>query len=200
MVGASSAYRKFREKPDPDWERRTVLAIQGGELEWFATLYDAYYHRVYNQVLYSIGDELQAQDLLQSIFLKVFRGLRYFRFESSLSTWIYRIARNECQDFSRRKRPPLVPLELIRGRNEEMDSRALSEDQHAAQERFGIIHRAVMQLPVKLREVVVLRYLEDLSYEEIANVLACSSGTVASRLSRALEALAKRLCPLRESL
>jgi RNA polymerase sigma-70 factor, ECF subfamily len=200
MVGASSAYRQFREKPDPDWERQTVLAIQGGDLEAFGALYDAYYDRVYNQVVYSIGDELHSQDLLQSIFLKVFRGLRNFRFESSLSTWIYRIARNECQDFSRRKKPSLVPLDLIRGRNGEMDSRALSEDQHAAHERLGIIHRAVMQLPVKLREVVVLRYIEDLSYEEIAKVLACSPGTVASRLSRALESLAERLCPFRESL
>jgi RNA polymerase sigma-70 factor, ECF subfamily len=194
MVRAGSAYRRFREKPDPDWERQTVLAIQRGDLEAFRDLYDAYYARVYNQVVYSIGDELQAEDLIQSIFLKVFRGLRNFRFGSSLSTWIYRIARNECQDFTRRKRASLVPIDVILGSRGEMDSRALSEDQHAAHERLGIIHRAVMQLPPKLREAVILRYVEDLSYDEIANVLECSPGTVASRLSRALEALTKRFC------
>jgi RNA polymerase sigma-70 factor (ECF subfamily) len=197
MVAASPGHRQFKDKPETDWEREAVRAIQGGDLEPFRALYNAYYERVYNQVVYLIGDELQAQDLLQSIFLKVFRGLRNFRFGSSLSTWIYRIAHNECQDFHRRRIASLVPLETILGKSDEMDSQPLSDDQHARHESLGIIHRAVMQLPLKLREVVVLRYLEDLSYGEIGSVLSCSPGTVASRLSRALEALEERLCPFR---
>ncbi|HTV57050.1 MAG TPA: RNA polymerase sigma factor, partial [Terriglobia bacterium] len=126
--------------------------------------------------------------------------LRNFRFRSSLATWIYRIAHNECQDFNRRRGALHVPLETILGSNNEIDSRPLSYDQHARHERREIIYQAVMQLPLKLREVVLLRYVEDLSYNEIGSVLGCSLGTVASRLSRALEELEERLRPFRRFL
>lgn len=201
MVAPNNSYTDRREEnPIAVREQELAVAIQRGTPGAFHMLYEVYYHRVHNQVLYLIGNEHHAQDVLQSIFLKVFGGLRRFRFQSSLATWIYRIAHNECQDFHRRRGASHVPLEAVLGSNDEMDSRPLSYDQHAHHERQEIIYQAVMQLPLKLREVVLLRYVEDLSYSEIGSVLGCSLGTVASRLSRALEELEERLRPFRRFL
>jgi RNA polymerase sigma-70 factor, ECF subfamily len=201
MIAPNGGYTGFKEEtPGAVREQELTAAIQRGAPGAFHMLYEVYYRRVYNQVVYLIGDELQAQDVLQSIFLKVFGGLRGFRFRSSLTTWIYRIVHNECQDFNRRRGTLHVPLEAVLGSNDEMDSRPLSYDQRVCDERQEIIYQAVTQLPLKLREVVLLRYIEDLSYNEIGSVLGCSLGTVASRLSRALEELEERLRPFRRFL
>src|SRR5882724_11915007 len=93
-----------------------------------------------------------------------------------------------------------IPLEALLGGDEEVDSGAAADLQHAEGERREIIHRAVMELSPKLRAVVALKYLDGLSYEEIASVLECSPGTVASRLNRALSELEARLRPLRRLL
>jgi RNA polymerase sigma-70 factor (ECF subfamily) len=177
-----------------------VLAVQRGDPQAFRELYDRYRDRIYNLVLFSTGDPQHAQDVLQTIFLKVFRGLQSFRFESGLATWIYRIAHNECLNYHRARRPPQVPLEAILGSNDEIDSRPISHEQHARKEREEILEQALMQLPLKMREVVVLRYVEGLSYEEIGRVLGCAPGTVASRLNRALAELEERLRPFRRLL
>ena len=176
-------------------DRELVVAAQGGDAGAFRELYEAYRDRIYSLVVYSIGDPSQTQDVLQTVFFKIFRGLRSFRFQSSLSTWIYRIAHNECQDHHRRRSAPHVPLEAILGSGDEIDGRPTSDDQHAQQERETIIRQALMQLPFKMREVVVLKYVEGLSYEEMSKALGCAPGTVASRLNRALAALEERLRP-----
>ena len=131
--------------------------------------------------------------------MKIFRGLPAFRFEASLATWIYRIALNECLNQQRRRGIQQVPFETLLGSDEEPAS-AAADLQHAESERHEIVHRAVMDLSPKLRAVVALRYIEELSYEQIAEVLECSAGTVASRLNRALGQLEKRLRPLRRLL
>lgn len=176
-------------------ERELVLAAQRGEPGAFPEIYRAYRRRIYRLVVYSVGDPVQAQDLLQTVFLKAFRGLRGFRFQSSLATWIYRIAHNECQEHHRRRKAPVVPLEAILGSSDEIDAGPTSHDRYMRQERAVIIERALMQLPFKMREAVVLKYVEGLSYEEMASVLGCAPGTVASRLNRALSELEERLRP-----
>ncbi len=181
-------------------EHRLTVAAKRGEPGVFREIYNAYRARVYNLALYSIGDSAQAQDVLQAVFLKVFRGLAAFRFESSLATWIYRIAHNECRDHHRRRKAPFVPLEAVLGSTDEVDPQPSSHEQHARRERDLIIQRAVMQLPFKMREVVVLKYVEGLSYEDMARVLGCAPGTVASRLNRALAELEERLRPFRQLL
>jgi RNA polymerase sigma-70 factor (ECF subfamily) len=176
-------------------DRELVLAAQAGDAGAFRELYETYRDRIYSLVAYSIGDPGHVQDVLQTVFFKIFRGLRNFRFQSSLSTWIYRIAHNECQDHHRRRSAPHVPLEAILGSGDEIDSRPASEDQHEQQERETIVRQALMQLPFKMREVVVLKYVEGLSYDEMSKALGCAPGTVASRLNRALAALQERLRP-----
>jgi RNA polymerase sigma-70 factor (ECF subfamily) len=182
---------------DDGQERDLVLAAQRGDANAWREIYRTYREKVWSLVVYSIGDSLQAQDVLQTVFLKVFRGLKSFRFQSSLATWIYRIAHNECQDHHRRRGVPHVPLEAILGTSIEIDPRPGSEDQQVRRERQLIIQRALMQLSFKLRTVIVLKYVEGLSYQEMSRVLRCAPGTVASRVNRALAELEERLRPFR---
>jgi RNA polymerase sigma-70 factor (ECF subfamily) len=181
-------------------ERGLVRAVQAGDRAAFRAIYEHYQDRIFNLIYYSIGDRAAAQDVLQIAFLKAYRGLAGFRFESSLGTWIYRIAINECQNQNRRHGYEHVPIEAVLGTGEDMDTGALPDELHLTDERREIIREALLSLSPHLRTVIVLRYLEGLSYKEIASVLECSAGTVASRLSRALCQLEERLRPLRRLL
>ncbi|PYT04162.1 MAG: hypothetical protein DMF60_16135 [Acidobacteria bacterium] len=161
-------------------ERETIAAAQRGDRAAFKSLYDRYRDRIYNLIFYS--------------------GLPRFRFEASFATWIYRITINECLNQQRGRGALEIPFEALLGSDEEHNPGAAADLQHAESERREIIHRAVMELSPKLRAVVALKYLEGLSYQEIASVLECSPGTVASRLNRALRELEARLRPLRRLL
>jgi len=214
VSGAMNNQTNEREKPtavrlaeggrsritDREQERELVQAVQRGTLGASHEIYEAYREQIFNLSLYMIGDASQAQDVVQTVFLKVFRGLARFRFQSSLRTWIYRIAHNECQDYHRRQRISHVPLEAILGSSDEIDTKPNSDALHGRRERELIIQQAVMQLPLKMREVIVLKYVEGFSYEEMGKVLRCSAGTVASRLNRALVELEERLRPFRRVL
>lgn len=191
---------KVRESQTNSEERDTVVAAQQGDREAFKQLYDRYRDRVYNLIFYSTGDELGAEDVLQIVFVKIYRGLPAFRFEASFATWVYRITVNECLNQQRGRGAQHIPFESLLGSDDEFDKASGADLRHVEAERRKIIHRAVMDLSPKLRSVVALRYLEELSYDEIASVLQCSQGTVASRLNRALSGLEERLRPLRRLL
>lgn len=181
-------------------ERDFVDAARRGDRGAFKVLYDRYRDRVYNIAFYSLGEALWAEDVLQIIFLKIYRGLPGFRYEAALSTWIYRIAVNECQNQLQRRGARHVPLDAILGSEEEFDQQDLPDARHLERERDQILRDAVMDLSPKLRSVVVLKYVEGLAYDEIARVLDCAPGTVASRLNRALAELETRLRPLKRIL
>jgi RNA polymerase sigma-70 factor (ECF subfamily) len=191
---------KLEQTDSSSGEGELVRAAQRGDAEAFKRLYESYRDRVYNLIFYWLGDRALAEDVLQSVFLKVHRGLGGFRFESSLATWIYRVAANECRNQTRRRVAQMVPLEDVLGSGDEIDPGPLQEDQRATSERQEIIRQAIMELPADLRAVVVLKYHEGLSYEEIAAVLGCAPGTVASRLNRALGRLESQLKPVRRLL
>ena len=190
----------IKEKQSDSQERELIVRAQRGDRAAFKTIYDRYRDRIYNFIFYSMGDELSSEDVLQIVFIKIYRGLPNFRFEASLATWIYRITLNECLNQQQRRSAQYVPFEALFGSDEEFDTAALPDLQHADKERREIIHQAMMELTPKLRAVVALKYLEGLSYEEIAEALECAPGTVASRLNRALEQLEARLRPLRRLL
>ncbi len=194
MVPDGSLGQSLTLKAPPEVERGIVLAVQRGDDEAFRELYEAYRDPIWTLVVSLVGDSLQAQDICQNVFFKAFRGLGGFRFESCLFTWIYRIALNECRNHLRRRHVFLVPLEAIIGSHDEIDAASASDWSNA---RRAALRAAVMQLPFKMREVVVLKYLEDMSYREMSRVLGCPAGTVASRLNRALAELEERLRPLR---
>jgi len=182
---------------DGERERNLTRAAQNGDADAFQELYEAYGERIRRLVVYWIGDSLHAQDVVQTVFLKAFRGLPHFKNQSGLFTWIYRIARNECRNYLRQSNGRPVPLEEILGRGAEIDPTPPSNGGEA---RGVILKNAVMQLPFKMREVVVLKYLEGLSYEEMSRMLGCAPGTVASRLNWALTELEELLRPFRRFL
>jgi RNA polymerase sigma-70 factor (ECF subfamily) len=189
-----------REKqPDSD-ERELVDAARRDDRDAFKALYERYRDRVYNLAFYSLGEALWAEDVLQIVFMKIYRGLPGFRYEASLSTWIYRISVNECQNQLQRRGARHVPLEAILGSDDEFATGELPDAEQLERERRQILQNAVMDLSPKMRAVVVLKYIEGLSYDEIARVLECAPGTVASRLNRALAELETRLHPLRRIL
>ena len=177
-----------------------MLAAQRGDRNAFKSLYERYRDRLNNLIFYSLGDSLWTEDVLQIVFIKIYKGLPGFRFEASPGTWMYRIAMNECLSQQQRRGAAHVPFEEILGSDDEFDRNTLPDLAHADRERREIIQQAVMELSPKLRGVVVLKYIEGLSYDEMAEVLECSPGTVASRLSRALRQLEARLRPFKRIL
>ncbi|MGH9845510.1 MAG: RNA polymerase sigma factor [Blastocatellia bacterium] len=140
------------------------------------------------------GDAEMAKDLTQEIFLKVFRDLRAFRFESSFSSWLYRLATNTCLNALRSRRTRReVDIEEVLGTPAEIDADCRLEQQQVDRSIQRAVRKAILSLKPPLRAVIVLRYIENLSYGEIAEALSCSEGTVASRLSRAHRLLERKL-------
>jgi RNA polymerase sigma-70 factor (ECF subfamily) len=190
-------------------ERRLIEACQQGDREAFRELFDAHKDRVWTVALRFTGDESAARDVTQQVFLKLFRNIAGFRHESNFRTWLYRLVANECMDEFRKKRR-LVQFDFLRpafsderdedcGEVEMKDWRQepLQEERLARLEISEAVLAALMQLKPKLRMAIVLKYFEDLSYEQMAETLGCSMGTVASRLNRGHKALAQKLAHLR---
>jgi RNA polymerase sigma-70 factor (ECF subfamily) len=174
-----------------------VDACRRGDRAAFRTLYDAYKDTVYSIALYTLhGDADLAADVTQQVFVKLMTSIHKFRGDSAFSTWLYRIVANACMDAHRRAKPRRFVTDAT-------TLNALvqpgSQDRTLARaETSQTVRRALASLPEKLRLPILLRYFEQLSYEDIAVVLGCSIGTVASRLSRGHRLLAKTLAPLRD--
>jgi len=173
--------------------QKLVESCRRGERDAFRALFEAYKDRVYSIALRFSGDEALAMDIAQDVFVKLFSSIGEFRGEAAFSTWIYRLVVNCCLDHKRRSWR-LIPiaddlLAMLRAPGDSLDRMLHSE----MRER---VRAAVEKLSPELRMVVVLRYTEGLSYDEIAEVLGCASGTVASRLNRAHKMLERRLACL----
>jgi RNA polymerase sigma-70 factor (ECF subfamily) len=190
-----------------------VSAVRAGSEEAFDRLLSRYQASVYNVVYRIVGNPQDAADTVQEVFLKVYRGLEKFQGNSSLKTWIFRIAVHEGCNYKRwwrRHAQRESSLETCLGSPDssrsERDSPTLGEmlveqsrspfDATASLEVRSIVDQALNDMPEHYRTAVVLRDLEDLSYEEITEVLGVSLGTVKSRVGRGREALRKRLTKL----
>lgn len=164
-----------------------IEACRLGDRDAFRALYDIYKDRVYSISLYFFhGDAAMASDVSQQVFLKLITGIRQFRGEAGFSTWLYRLVVNACLDTARRSKPDVTL-------SEEFSRPGSQEEDYARAQMAHSVRAAVSALPPKFRIAVLLRYFEDLSYEQIARALHCSMGTVASRLSRGHQILAERL-------
>src|SRR5215213_9364360 len=104
---------KIWEKQSGSEEDELIRRAQRGDRVAFKALYDRFRDRVYNLIFYSMGDELSSEDVLQIVFIKIYRGLPGFRFEASLATWIYRITLNECLNQQSRRGAQYVPFEAL---------------------------------------------------------------------------------------
>lgn len=174
---------------------RVIEACQQGDRAAFQLLFETYKDKVFSIAVYSSGgDRAVADDVTQQIFLKLFTAIRQFRGESEFTTWLYRLVVNACLDERRRRRRLLPWGETVAMRNP--GEKKPQEKQYARLEVAEAVQAAIGELKPKFRLPILLKYIEGLSYEEIASVMGCSKGTVASRLNRGHSQLAKRLSHL----
>ena len=179
-------------------EKTLIRRVQNGDHEAFAQLIKTHEINVYHLCFRMSGNREDALDLSQETFLKAWRGIGFYKFESAFSTWLYRLTQNVCIDFLRRqKRRPTTSLTA--GEDDEeveweiADSAPSPETQVLDQERSRAVAQAMEKLEDEFRMVLLLRVVEDRPYEEIAEIMNLKVGTVKSRLARARLKLKKLL-------
>ncbi len=184
-------------------EAELVSELQAGSETAFDWLVTHYHAPVYNLILSMLGDTSDAADGSQEVFLKAFRGIRKFRHGSSLKTWLYRIAIREALNHKRWFKRHLqknvsIDADPDEGRAsiEIEDLGATPFEQLASREIQIAVQHALREVSDVFRTAVILRDLEGLSYDEVAEVLECSVGTVKSRILRGRRALREVLEPL----
>ncbi len=186
--------RAVMEQPIID--DHVIEACKQGDREAFQLLFETYKDRVFSLATYSFGgDQTAASDATQQVFLKLLTAIGQFRGESGFTTWLYRLVVNTCTDEHRRKKRFLPFGESVA--MSRLEDRRPQERHYARIEIAESVQAAISDLKPKLRMPILLRYIEGMPYEDIAEVLGCSKGTVASRLNRGHKALAKRLAHLR---
>jgi RNA polymerase sigma-70 factor (ECF subfamily) len=195
-VGTADPQADFRHD-----DGALLIGLQAGDNSAYEELVHKFQQPVYNLVSRLMSDPDDAGDVVQEVFLKVFRSIGSFRGQSSLKTWIYRIAVNEGYNhrrwFSRHRKQEVGLDSEIEGTRTYQD--VLPDptrspfDSASDHETHELIERGLETLNPKFRAAVVLRDIEDLSYEEIADVLQVSLGTVKSRILRGREALREAL-------
>jgi RNA polymerase sigma-70 factor, ECF subfamily len=187
-------------------EGALVAELQAGSEEAFARLIAQYHQPLYSLIARSLQDPADASDIAQEVFIKVFRSIRGFHGDSSLRTWLYRIALHEASNqrrwWSRHKRQEITieaATQSPADADDETESLSLgatladaggSPFDHAAQHELRTrVEAALRKLPEAFRTVVILREIEGFAYEEIAEILQANLGTVKSRLTRGRAAL-----------
>ncbi|MGH9795807.1 MAG: sigma-70 family RNA polymerase sigma factor [Candidatus Acidiferrales bacterium] len=184
-------------------EAEFVTDLQAGSEAAFDLLVTHYQTPVYSLLYGMLGNSADAADAAQEVFLKAFRGIRGFRRGSSLKTWLYRIAVREALNQRRwwwRHRRQQVTLDAPDEATgapamDLEDEDASPFDQLASREVQQVVHAALAQVPAVFRTAVILRDLEGFSYDEVAEVLEVSVGTVKSRIVRGRQSLREALAP-----
>ena len=196
-----------RQKSDNENGHRIDAALaraaQTGDNSAFDKLVRRHKDRIFNLCYRFLNDYQEAEDASQDVFVKVFVALKRFRFESTFSTWIYRITVNTCTNrlksgsYRRRKRSTQLPdteEKAHLAESDELGEKSVTPaDQVEKKQRMIIIKDAIESLPVKQKTLVVLRDIEGLSYEEITSITGVKSGTLKSRLARARLNLREKL-------
>jgi len=182
-------------------EAELVTELQAGSDAAFEFLVTYYHASVYNLVFGILSDSADAADVTQEVFLRAFRGIRGFRRGSSLKTWLYRISVREALNHRRwcwRHHRQQVSIDDDNGSGamELEDLDATPYDKLATRETQAAVRKALANVPEVFRSAVILRDLEGLSYEEVAEILEISVGTVKSRILRGRRALREILDPI----
>lgn len=168
--------------------------IEGDETT-FRLLVQRHKDKVRNLTYLTLGSDDSVDDIAQDVFLTVYKNLNKFRFESQFSTWLYRITVNKCKDHLRKKRIRNIFTSI-----KEEEQELIYNSSHEAKDTAEIVRKAMGELPDKLRIPLMLKDLEGLSYQEIAQTVNCEIGTVKSRIFRAREGLRNILKPFEKEL
>jgi RNA polymerase sigma-70 factor (ECF subfamily) len=184
-------------------ESAIVAELKAGSEEAYSWLIGQYHQPIYSLVYHIVNEPADAADTVQEVFLKVFRGMKSFNGQSSLKTWIYRIAVHEASNhrrwwFRHKAREtsvdgPEQDLERQELRPELVDPRESPFDNVVHEEVRMRVEQELQHVPEPYRTTLILRDLEEMSYEEIAEITETNLGTVKSRLTRGREALKQRL-------
>jgi len=177
-------------------ERRFIERLQKRDERAFLELVQLYQVRVYKLVLRMLGRRDEAEDMAQEVFVQVFKAVGTFRGESRLSTWIYRIAVNLCKNrlkyLTRRRSEAQEEFEASEDRSEHAGAPGVTSSELSRPDQLvegyqmeRIVELSILQMDPDFREILVLRDIEDLSYEELSEITGLPDGTVKSRLHRA---------------
>lgn len=183
-------------------DQELVIRVQQGDKKAFDLLVLKYQQKIANLISRYIRDQHEVMDVTQEAFIKAYRALPNFRGESAFYTWLYRIAINTAKNYlvAMGRRPPADDVEAETAEQMESGSRlketGTPENYVLSEEISNTVQQAINDLPEDLRTAIILRELEGMSYEEIANAMSCPVGTVRSRIFRAREAIDKSLKPL----
>ena len=195
--------RELERRRERDRDFAWVRACLAGDRHAFDELVLCYQNRVFNLCYRFLGEREEANDCAQEAFVKAFKSLKSFRFDSAFATWLYSITVNTCKnrlksaDYRYRKRS--VSIDGASGKDDRSSSLEIEDTapspftQLAEKEMESLLQRAIEDLPQDARTVVILRDVEGLSYEEIARITGYNLGTVKSRLARSRQQLREML-------
>ncbi len=200
----TSMLEKERKQPElPEADAVLIRAFQAGDQTAFDGLVLRHKDGLFNLIYWLLGDYEEANDCAQDVFIKVYKGLKRFRFESAFATWLYRIAVNTCKNRFKsaayRWQKKRVPLENPEGSEDGNPRLAVRNGAPSPlhelerKERARMVHDAIRALPEEQGTMIVLRDIQGQSYQEIAAITGLNLGTVKSRLARGRLELKQRL-------
>jgi RNA polymerase sigma factor (sigma-70 family) len=209
MSTRARQHKSARTTPSPRSAHRTldsrsedsviIADALAGDDRAYQRLMNKYHDAIFNFIYRMVRDREQVEDLTQEAFIKAFASLKSFNEEYAFSTWLYKIATNNCIDYIRKKKLQMFSIDKpIESRDSDFTFELPDDSYEADRElirnqRALMLHEAIEQLPEKYRLVIRLRHVEERSYEEIAKMLKLPIGTVKAHIFRARELLYKQL-------
>ena len=178
-------------------DRELVHRALEGDQQSYSFLVQKYQTKVFNMAFGFVRNKETADDLAQEIFIKAYVSLKKFQFKSGFGTWLYRIAINHCKDYLRSKQKmKTVPFDDLSEKSAFKEENFSGRELNRREDQIEhLVNIGISALPEKYKVIITLRDIQGLSYDEIANILDLSSGTVDSRIHRARKMLREKLSP-----